>query len=137
MTNLERAVFDVITAEIDKIEPDELIFAIRRNALEAPKPGVMVPGSGCRFCLPQHDDDVNRETEAEFKCDVNACLIHSLVSHTLGILQDAELMVDITNVATARDRLTGVLQTIFGKQKAKQIAARLMTTLEATWESPS
>jgi hypothetical protein len=63
-------------------------------------------------------------------------MIHSLVSHTLGILQDADRMVDMANVATARNRLTGVLQTIFSEQKSKEIAARLMKTLETTGQAP-
>jgi hypothetical protein len=97
--------------------------------------GVMVPGSGCRFCVPQYDD-LHRETESEFECDLKACLTHSLVYHTLGILQDADLMVDTANVATVRTRLTGVLQTIFSEQKSKEIAARLVKTLETTDEAP-
>jgi hypothetical protein len=63
-------------------------------------------------------------------------MIHSLVSHTLGILQDADRMVDMANVATARNRLTSVLQTIFSEQKSKEIAARLMKTLETTGQAP-
>jgi hypothetical protein len=131
MTDLEQAVFDIIDAEMNRLTADELIAALQRNALDGPKMGVMVPGSGCRFCLPQHDD-LRRETESEFECDLKACMIHSLVYHTLGIIQDAELMVNMANVATARNRLTGVLQTIFSEQKSKEIAARLMKTLETT-----
>ena len=130
MTDLEHAVFDIIADEMNRLTSDELIAALQRNVLDGPKMGVMVPGSGCRFCLPQHDD-LRRETESEFECDLKACMIHSLVYHTLGIIQDAELMVNMANVATARNRLTGVLQTIFGEQKSTEIVARLMKTLEA------
>lgn len=135
MIDLEHAVFDIIDAEMNRLTADELIAALQHNALDGPKMGVMVPGSGCKFYLPQHDD-LRRETEAEFECDLKACMIHSLVSHTLGILQDADLMVDMTNVATARNRLTGVLQTIFSEQKSTEIAARLMKTLETTDHAP-
>ena len=130
MIDLEHAVFDIITAEMDRLTADELIAALQRNALDGPKMGVMVPGSGCKFYLPHHDD-LRRETESEFECDLKACMIHSLVSHTLGILQDADLMVDMANLATARNRLIGVLQTIFSEQKSAEIAARLLKTLEA------
>jgi len=116
MIDLEHAVFDIITAEIDRLTADELIAALQHNALDGPKMGVMVPGSGCKFYLPHHDG-LRRGTESEFGCDLKACMIHSLVSHTLGILQDADLMVDMANLATARNRLTDVLQTIFSKQK--------------------
>jgi hypothetical protein len=135
MTDLEQAVFDIIDAEMNRLTADELIAALQRNALDGPKMGVMVPGSGCRFCLPQQDD-LRRETESEFECDLKACMIHSLVYHTLGIIQDAELMVNMANVATARNRLTSVLQTIFSEQKSKETAARLMKTLETTDHSP-
>ena len=57
--------------------------------------------------------------------------------HTLGIHQDADLMVDMANVATVHNRLTSVLQTIFSEQKSKEIAARLVKTLEATNKSPA
>jgi hypothetical protein len=63
-------------------------------------------------------------------------MTHSLVYHTLGILQDAELMVDMANVATARNRLAGVLKTIFSERKSTEIAARLMKTLETTDRAP-
>jgi len=135
MTDLEQAVFDIIDAEMNRLTADELIAALQRNALDGPKMGVMVPGSGCKFYLPQHDD-LRRETESEFECDLKACMIHSLVYHTLGILQDADLMVNMANAATARNRLTGVLQTIFSEQKSKEIAARLMKTLETTDHGP-
>ena len=135
MIDLEHAVFDIITAEMDRLTADELIAALQRNALDGPKMGVMVPGSGCKFYLPHHDD-LRRETESEFGCDLKACMIHSLVSHTLGILQDADLMVDMANLATARSRLTAVLQTIFSKQKSTEITARLMKTLETTDHAP-
>jgi hypothetical protein len=135
MTDLEQAVFGIIDAEMNRLTADELIAALQRNALDGPKMGVMVPGSGCKFYLPQHDD-LRRETESEFECDLKACMIHSLVYHTLGILQDADLMVNMANAATARNRLTGVLQTIFSEQKSKEIAARLMKTLETTDHGP-
>ncbi|MGZ4849697.1 MAG: hypothetical protein ACXV2D_09470, partial [Halobacteriota archaeon] len=135
MIDLGQAVFDIIAAEMNELKRDELIATLQRNALEAPKMGVMVPGSGCRFCLPQHDD-LRHQTESEFECDLKACMIHSLVSHTLGILQDADLMIDMTNVTTARNRLIGVLQMIFSEQKSEEIAARLMKTLEATDQAP-
>jgi hypothetical protein len=135
MTDLEQSVFDIIDAEMNRLTADELIAALQRNALDGPKMGVMVPGSGCKFYLPQHDD-LRRETESEFECDLKACMIHSLVYHTLGILQDADLMVNMANVATARNRLTSVLQTIFSEQKSKEIAARLMKTLETTDHGP-
>ncbi|MGA7075506.1 MAG: hypothetical protein WBZ42_03025 [Halobacteriota archaeon] len=135
MIDLEQAVYDIIAAEMNELKRDELIAVLQRNALEAPKMGVMVPGSGCRFCLPQHED-LRHEMESEFECDLKACVIHSLVYHTLGILQDADLMVDMANVTTAHNRLTGVLQTIFSEQKAKEIATRLMRTLEATDKYP-
>jgi len=135
MIDLEHAVFDIITAEMDRLTADELIAALQRNALDGPKMGVMVPGSGCKFYLPHHDD-LRREAESEFGCDLKACMIHSLVSHTLGILQDADLMVDMANLATARSRLTAVLQTIFSKQKSTEITARLMKTLETTDHAP-
>jgi len=131
MTELEEAVFDIIAAEMNKLTADELIAQLQRNALDAPKMGVMVPGSGCRFCLPQYDD-LRGETKSEFECDLKMCTIHSLVYHTLGILQDADLMVNMTNLATARNRITGVLQTIFSEQKSKEIASRLMKALEIT-----
>jgi len=135
MTDLEQAVFDIIDAEMNRLTADELIAALQRNALDGPKMGVMVPGSGCKFYLPQHND-LRRETESEFECDLKACMIHSLVYHTLGILQDADLMVNMANAATARNRLTDVLQTIFSEQKSKEIAARLMKTLETTDHGP-
>jgi hypothetical protein len=135
MIDLEHAVFNIIAAEMNRLTPDELITALQHNALDAPKIGVMVPGSGCRFCAPQYDD-LHREKESQFECDVKACMIHSLVYHTLGILQDADRMVDMANVATARNRLTSVLQTIFSEQKSKEIAARLLKTLEATDQPP-
>ena len=135
MTDLEQAVFGIIDAEMNRLTADELIAALQRNALDGPKMGVMVPGSGCKFYLPQHND-LRRETESEFECDLKACMIHSLVYHTLGILQDADLMVNMANAATARNRLTGVLQTIFSEQKSKEIAARLMKTLETTDHGP-
>ena len=131
MVDLEHAVFDIIAVELNKLTPNELITALQRNALDGPKMGVMVPGSGCRFCLPEHDD-LGRETKSEFECDVKACMIHSLVYHTLGILQDADLMVNMANYATARNRLSAVLQTILSGQKSKEIAARLLKTLETT-----
>ncbi len=130
MIDLEHSVFDIIEAEINKLTPNELIAALQRNALDGPKMGVMVPGSGCRFCAPQHDHG-RSETAPQFECDLKACMIHSLVSHSLGILQDADLMVDMANLATARNRLIGVLQTIFSEQKSAEIAARLLKTLEA------
>jgi hypothetical protein len=135
MTDLEQAVFDIIGAEMNRLTADQLITSLQRNTLDGPKMGVMVPGSGCKFYLPHHDD-LRRETESEFECDLKACMIHSLVYHTLGILQDADLMVNMANVATARNRLTGVLQTIFSEQKSKEIAARLMKTLETTDHGP-
>ena len=135
MIDLEHAVFDIITAEMDRLTADELIAALQRNALDGPKMGVMVPGSGCKFYLPHHDG-LRRETESEFECDLKACMIHSLVSHTLGILQDADLMVDMENLATARNRLTSVLQTIFSEQKSTEITARLMKTLETSDHAP-
>jgi hypothetical protein len=130
MIDLERTVFDVIAVEIDKLDHNELIAAIRQNALQAPKLGVIIPGSGCRFCLPRYDD-LHREMESEFECDLRACMMHSLVYHTLGILQDANLTVNVAHV-----RLMGVLQTIFSEQKAKEIATCLMETLKATDKSP-
>jgi hypothetical protein len=135
MIDLEHAVFDIITAEMDRLTANELIAALQRNALDGPKMGVMVPGSGCKFYLPHHDD-LRRETESEFECDLKACMIHSFVSHTLGILQDADLMVDMANLATARSRLKAVLQTIFSEQKSTEITARLMKTLETTDHAP-
>ena len=135
MTDLEHAVFGIIAAEMNRLTPEELIAALQRNALDGPKMGVTVPGSGCKFYLPQHDD-LRRETESEFECDLKACMIHSLVSHTLGILQEADLRVDMANVATARNRLTSVLQTIFSEQKSTEIAARLMKALETTDYTP-
>jgi|GEM_PF-425284 len=131
MSDLEQAVYGIIAAEMNELKRDELILALHRSDLGAPKMGVMVPGSGCRFCLPEHDD-LGRETKSEFECDVKACMIHSLVYHTLGILQDADLMVNMANYATARNRLSAVLQTIFSGQKSKEIAARLLKTLETT-----
>jgi hypothetical protein len=89
----------------------------------------MVPASGCRFCLPQ---PVGDEVESQFKCDLKACVIQSLAYHVLGILQDAELMLNMANIATARARLATVLQTIFSEQRSGEIAVRLMRTLEAT-----
>jgi hypothetical protein len=135
MIDLEHAVFDIIAAEMNRLTPYELIASMQRNALDGPKVGVMVPGSGCKFYLPQHDD-LRRETKSEFECDLKACMIHSLVYHTLGILQDADLMVNMANVATARNRLTSVLQTIFSEQKSKEVAARLMKTLETMNHAP-
>ena len=135
MIDLEQAVFDIIAAEMNRLTADELIAALQHNALDAAKMGVMVPGSGCRFCVPQYDD-LHRETESEFECDLKACIIHSLVYHTLGILQDADRMADTANVATVRNRLTGVLQTIFSEQKSNEIAARLVKTLEINGSSP-
>ena len=135
MIDLEQAVFDIITVETNRLKADELIAALQRNALDAPKMGVMVPGSGCRFCVPQYDD-LHRETESEFECDLKACLTHSLVYHTLGILQDADRMAEPVNAATVRNRLTGVLQTIFGEQKSKEIAVRLVKTLQTTGQAP-
>jgi hypothetical protein len=135
MIDLEHAVFDIITAEMNRLTADELIAALQRNALDGPKMGVMVPGSGCKFYLPQHDD-LRRETESEFECDLKACMIHSLVYHTLGTLQDADLMINMANVATARNRLTGVLQTIFSEQKSTEIVACLMKTLETMDHAP-
>jgi hypothetical protein len=131
MTDLEQAVYDTIDAELSRLTDDQLIAALQRNALDGQKMGVIVPGSGCRFCLPQRDGR-RSETEPQFECDLRACMIHSLVSHTLGILQDADLMVDRTNLATARNRLTYVLLTIFSEQKSTEIAARLLKTLETT-----
>ncbi|MGB9371880.1 MAG: hypothetical protein WCB79_08135, partial [Halobacteriota archaeon] len=58
------------------------------------------------------------------------------VYHTLGTLQDADLMINMANVATARNRLTGVLQTIFSEQKSTEIVARLMKTLETMDHAP-
>jgi hypothetical protein len=135
MIDLEQAVFDIIAAEMNRLTADELIAALQRNALDAPKMGVMIPGSGCRFCLPQYDD-LHRETESQFECDLKACVIHSLVYHTLGTLEDANRMADTANVATVRNRLSGVLKTIFSEQKSKEIAARLVKTLETTDEAP-
>jgi hypothetical protein len=135
MIDLEQAAFDIIAAEMNRLTADELITALQRNALDAPKMGVMVPGIGCRFCVPQYDD-LHLETESEFECDLKACIIHSLVYHTLGILQDADRMADTANVATVRNRLTGVLQTIFSEQKSNEIAARLVKTLEITDQAP-
>ena len=135
MADLEHAVFDIIDAEINMLTADELIACMQRNALDGPKMGVMVPGSACRFFLPQHDD-LHRETQSEFECDLKACMIHSLAYHTLGILQDADLMVDMANLATARNRLTDVLKTIFSERKSTEIAARLMKTLETTDRAP-
>jgi hypothetical protein len=126
MIDLEQAVYDIIAAEMNELKRDEVIAALQRNALDGPKMGVMVPGSGCRFCLPQYDD-LRHETESEFECDLKACVIRSLVYHTLGILQDANLTVNTANV-----RLTGVLLAIFSEQKSKEIAARLMKTLDTT-----
>ena len=54
MIDLEHAVFDIIAAEMDRLTANELIAALQRNTLDAPKMGVMVPGSGCRFCAPQY-----------------------------------------------------------------------------------
>jgi len=135
MIDLEQAVFEIITAEMNRLTADELIASLQRNALGAPKMGVMVPGSGCRFCVPQYDD-LHREAKSEFECDLKACISHSLVYHTLGILEDADRMADTANVATVRNRLTGVLQTIFNEQKSKEIAARLVKTLEITDQAP-
>jgi hypothetical protein len=45
-------------------------------------------------------------------------------------------MVNMANLATARNRLTGVLKTIFSEQKSKEIAARLLKTLETTDQTP-
>jgi hypothetical protein len=45
-------------------------------------------------------------------------------------------MVDMANLATARNRLTGVLQTIFSEQKSTEITARLMKTLETSDHAP-
>ena len=129
MTDLTQAAFDIIAAEIARLSKDELIALLQRNALSAPEMGVMVPASGCRFCLPQ---TVGDDVESEFKCDVKACVIHSLAYHVLGILQDAELMLNMANIATAQARLTTVLQTTFSKQKSGEIAARLIQTLEST-----
>jgi hypothetical protein len=131
MIDSEQAVFDIVAAEVSKLTNDELVASLQHNTLDTPKMGAMVPGSGCRFCLPQHDD-LGRETESGFECDLKACVIHSLVSHTLGILQDADLMFNRANIATARSRLTSVLQTIFSEQKSKEIAARLIKILDTT-----
>ncbi|HYA33713.1 MAG TPA: hypothetical protein VEG65_06950 [Candidatus Bathyarchaeia archaeon] len=129
MTDLAQTVVDVVGAEISAFSTNELMAAVQRNALSAPEIGVMVPGSGCRFCLPASED---RDRVSEFNCDLKACVIHSLAANVLGILQDAELMFNMANIATARSRLASVLQTIFSKQKSEEIAARLLKTLEAT-----
>jgi hypothetical protein len=130
MTDLTQAVFDIIAAEMTRISKDDLIVLLQRNALSAPEIGAMIPASGCRFCLPQAVGD---EAESEFKCDLKACVTHSLASHVLGILQDAELMLNMTNIATARTRLATELQMVFSEKKSGEIAARLLKTLEATW----
>lgn len=127
MADLTQAVFDIIAAELTRLSRDDLIASVQRNALSAPEMGTMVLATGCRFCLPQPD-----EAESEFKCDLNACVIHSLTYHALGILQDATVMLNMANVATAHARLATILQTIFGEQKSQEIAARLMKTLEGT-----
>jgi hypothetical protein len=126
MTDLTQAVFDIIAAEMTRLSRSDLIASLQRNALSAPEMGAMVPTTGCRFCLPQPD-----ETESEFKCDLESCVIHSLTYHVLGILQDATLMLNMTNIATAHARLAAILQTIFSEQKSGEIATRLMATLEA------
>jgi hypothetical protein len=126
MTDLTQAVFDIIAAEITKLSKDALIASVQRNALSAPEMEAMVPASGCRFCLPQPE-----EAESEFKCDLKACVIDSLAYHVLGILQDATPMLNMANVATAHARLATIPQTIFSEQKSREIATRLMTTLEA------
>jgi hypothetical protein len=125
--DLTQAVFDIIAAEMTQLSRDDLIASMQRNALSAPEIGAMIPATGCRFCLPQPD-----ESESEFTCDLKACVSHSLTYHVLGILQDAALMLNMANVATAHARLATVLQTIFGEQKSEEIAARLMKTLEGT-----
>ena len=135
MLDLEQVVYDILADEVNEFKHDELIAAIRRSDLDAPNIGVTVPGSGCRFCLPQYNN-LGREMESEFECDLKACIIHSLVYHALGILQDADLTVDMANVATARNRLTSLLQTIFSEQKSKEIAARLLETLETMGYAP-
>jgi len=135
MIDLEHIVYDVLADEVNEVKHDELIAALRRGALDSPNIGTTVPGSGCKFCLPQYDD-LGCETESKFECDLKACIIHSLVYHALGILQDADLMVDTGNVATARSRLTTVLQTIFSEQKSKEIAVRLLKTLETMDYAP-
>jgi hypothetical protein len=129
MTDLTQAVFDTIAAEMTRLSKDDLIALLQRNALRAPEIGAMIPASGCRFCLPQ---SVGDEVESEFRCDLKACVTHSLASHVLGILQDAQVMLSMANVATAHTRLATVLQTIFSEQESGEIAASLMKTLEAT-----
>jgi hypothetical protein len=129
MTDLTQAVFDIIAVEMTRLSRDDLIALLQRNALSAPEMGAMVPASGCRFCLPQ---SVGDEVESEFRCDVKACVTHSLAYHVLGILQDATLMLNMTNIATAHARLATVLQTTFSEQKSGEIAARLLKALEAT-----
>jgi hypothetical protein len=127
MTDLTQAVFDIVASEMTRLSRDDLIASLQRNARSAPEMGVMAPATGCRFCLPQPD-----EAESEFKCDLKACVSHSLTYHVLGILQDATLMLNMANIATAHARLATVLQTIFGEQKSEEIATHLMQTLEGT-----
>ena len=74
MIDLEQAVYDILADEVSKFKHDELIAALRRSDLDASNLGVTVPGSGCKFCLPQYDD-LRRETESEFECDLKACVM--------------------------------------------------------------
>jgi len=131
--DLENAVLDIITTEVDEFTLNELAARLQRNTLGAGY-RVTIPASGCRFCLPQFGE-LRHETETDFVCDLKACVTQALASHVLGILQDADLKVDITNDATAHNRLTSVLQAIFSEQKAKEIATRSMATLKEARET--
>ena len=133
MLELEKAVLDIITAEVDELTLNELAARLQRNT-SGTGYRVAVPASGCRFCLPQYSE-VRHETETDFVCDLKACVTRSLASHMLGILQDADLKVDVTNDETAHNRLTSVLQAIFSEQKAKEIATRSMATLKEAQET--
>jgi hypothetical protein len=133
MIDLKRAVFDLITAEVNELTLEDIIAKVRLNEIEARRTGAVMTGVGCKFCLA-HYDELHGEGERmfEFECDLKECLIDALVYPILGTLQSVALGADIASVTVTRAKLACILQTVFDEQKSRELAQQLMMHLEAS-----
>lgn len=136
MTDLERTVFDLITAEVNELPLEDIITKVKLNEIEAQRTGAVMTGVGCKFCLTQYDA-LQGEGRRTFECDLKECLIYALVYPILGVLQSVELGVDTANATVALTKLASTLQTVFSERKSRELAQRLMILLETSCGGPT
>jgi len=134
ITDLERTVLDLITAEVNELPLEDIIAKVRLNEREAHRTGAVMTGMGCKFCLTHYDElqDEGEGRVLEFECDLKECLIYALLYPVLGVLQNVALGVEIASATITLTKLASTLQTVFSEHKSQELAQLLMERLEAS-----